>query len=51
MAGSSGFNFAACNHFRITLLPPATQLREVFVRIERTLERMASAGIQERHVA
>jgi alanine-synthesizing transaminase len=47
----SGFNFGAANHFRVTLLPQAAQLREVFARIERTLERMASAGIQERHVA
>ena len=47
----SGFNFSAHNHFRITLLPQAAQLREVFARIERTLERMASIGVQERHVA
>jgi alanine-synthesizing transaminase len=37
----SGFNFAANNHFRITLLPEAEQLRDVFARIERTLERHA----------
>ena len=47
----TGFNFAARNHFRITLLPQAAQLRDVFARIERTLERMASSGVQERHVA
>ena len=47
----TGFNFAARNHFRITLLPQAAQLRDVFARIERTLERMASGGVQERHVA
>jgi alanine-synthesizing transaminase len=41
----SGFNFAANNHFRITLLPPPAQLREVFARIERVLARMTpSAG-------
>jgi len=37
----SGFNFPANNHFRITLLPQAAQLREVFARIERVLERRA----------
>jgi len=37
----SGFNFAARNHFRITLLPQAAQLRDVFARIERVLERQA----------
>jgi alanine-synthesizing transaminase len=47
----SGFNFTAHNHFRITMLPQAAQLREVFARIERTLERMASGSVQERHVA
>ncbi len=47
----SGFNFAARNHFRITLLPLAAQVRDVFVRIERTLERMAATSQQERHVA
>jgi alanine-synthesizing transaminase len=35
----SGFNFPARNHFRITLLPQAAQLRDVFARIERVLER------------
>jgi alanine-synthesizing transaminase len=28
-------------HFRLTLLPPPAQLREVFVRIEQVLVRMA----------
>ena len=37
----SAFNFAARNHFRITLLPQAAQLRDVFARIERVLERQA----------
>jgi alanine-synthesizing transaminase len=37
----TGFNFPARNHFRITLLPQAAQLREVFARIERVLERHA----------
>jgi len=48
----SGFNFPTRNHFRITLLPQPAQLREVFVRIERTLERLtAKHGVAERHVA
>ena len=46
----SGFNHAARNHFRITLLPLAAQLREVFGRIERTLERTA-AHVLQRQVA
>ena len=37
----SSFNVAASRHFRLTLLPPPAQLREVFVRIERVLGRMA----------
>jgi alanine-synthesizing transaminase len=37
----SGFNHAARNHFRITLLPQAAQLRDVVAPIERTLERAA----------
>ena len=38
----SGFNFGARNHFRITLLPQPAQLRDVFARIERCLERLAA---------
>jgi alanine-synthesizing transaminase len=38
----SGFNFGARNHFRITLLPPPAQLRDVFARIERCLQRLAA---------
>lgn len=37
----SSFNVAASRHIRLTLLPPPAQLREVFVRIERVLGRMA----------
>jgi len=37
----SSFNVAASRHIRLTLLPPPAQLREVFVRIERVLQRMA----------
>ncbi|HEX6834370.1 MAG TPA: aminotransferase class I/II-fold pyridoxal phosphate-dependent enzyme [Rudaea sp.] len=50
----SGFNFGAPNHFRITLLPQPAQLRDVFARIERVLERIdarARAGAAARHVA
>ncbi|MFI4928417.1 MAG: aminotransferase class I/II-fold pyridoxal phosphate-dependent enzyme, partial [Burkholderiales bacterium] len=37
----SSFNVADSRHFRLTLLPPPAQLREVFVRIDRVLARMA----------
>jgi len=37
----SGFNISARNHFRVTLLPEAGVLREVFARIERLLARRA----------
>ncbi len=37
----SSFNVPHSHHFRLTLLPPPAQLREVFVRIERVLARMA----------
>ena len=50
----SGFNFPARNHFRITLLPQPAQLREVFARIERSLERAAARSgrhAPELHVA
>jgi alanine-synthesizing transaminase len=38
----SSFNVAASRYMRLTLLPPPEQLREVFVRIEHVLERMAA---------
>ncbi|EIL89691.1 aminotransferase AlaT [Rhodanobacter fulvus Jip2] len=38
----SSFNVPRSHHFRLTLLPPPAQLMEVFVRIDRVLERMAS---------
>ena len=38
----SGFNFPSRNHFRITLLPLPAQLRDVFARIERSVERLAA---------
>jgi len=37
----TSFNVPRSHHFRLTLLPPPTQLREVFVRIERVLAGMA----------
>ena len=37
----SSFNVPRSRHFRLTLLPPPAQLREVFARIERVLARMA----------
>ena len=40
MPGGS-FNLPRSRHFRLTLLPPPAQLREVFVRIERVLAAMA----------
>lgn len=45
----SSFNVAYRNHLRLTLLPEAEQMSEVFVRIERQLERCAAAS--ERAVA
>jgi alanine-synthesizing transaminase len=53
----SSFNVPRSRHFRLTLLPPPTQLHEVFVRIERVLARMAleqpqrSASMVESHPA
>ncbi|MBS0569563.1 MAG: aminotransferase class I/II-fold pyridoxal phosphate-dependent enzyme [Proteobacteria bacterium] len=44
-----GFNIAQANYFRVTLLPPPAQLREVFTRIERCLAHMAAS--RQRHVA
>jgi alanine-synthesizing transaminase len=38
----SSFNVPRSRHFRLTLLPPPAQLREVFVRIEEVLARMAA---------
>jgi alanine-synthesizing transaminase len=37
----SGFNVPYRNHFRVTLLPEAGLLREVFARIGRVLDRRA----------
>ena len=38
----SSFNVPRSRHFRLTLLPQPTQLREVFARVDRVLARMAS---------
>ena len=46
----SGFNVPGSRHFRITLLPEAAQVREVFDRIDRVLARRADAA-GKRHVA
>jgi len=40
----SSFNVPYRDHFRITLLPEPAQLREVFTRIERVLDRYAEAN-------
>jgi alanine-synthesizing transaminase len=39
----SSFNVPYRNHFRVTLLPQAEVLREVFARIDRVLSRRASS--------
>jgi alanine-synthesizing transaminase len=40
----SSFNIPERNHFRVTLLPEAPVLREVFARIDRVLSRRAEAA-------
>src|SRR5690606_33266492 len=44
----SSFNVPYRNHFRVTLLPEAPVLREVFARIERVLARRAVATTGQR---
>lgn len=39
----SSFNLQPSRHFRITLLPEAAEIADVFARIERVLERMAES--------
>ena len=46
----SSFNVAYRNHFRVTLLPQPAEVREVFARIERALERQLDAA-PSRHAA
>jgi alanine-synthesizing transaminase len=40
----SSFNVPYRNHFRVTLLPEAGMMREVFSRIDRVLARRAEAA-------
>ena len=40
----TSFNVPYRNHFRVTLLPQPEQVREVFARIDRVLERRAQAN-------
>ncbi len=47
----SSFNVDYRNHFRITLLPDARVIADVFERIERVLARTAAASGRSRHVA
>ena len=47
----SSFNVPYRNHFRVTLLPEPAQVREVFARIERVLDRRVDAGIAQAAVA
>lgn len=44
----SGFNVPERNHFRVTLLPEAPVLREVFARIDRVLSRRAESAMSQR---
>ena len=44
----SSFNVPYRNHFRVTLLPEAAALREVFSRIDRVLERRAVTATGQR---
>ena len=44
----SSFNVPYRNHFRVTLLPEASVLREVFSRIDRVLERRAVTATGQR---
>ena len=48
VAPGTSFNAPDNRHFRMTLLPAAPQLREVFVRLDRVLGRMAT---EDRHAA
>jgi len=47
----SSFNVPYRNHFRVTLLPEAPVLREVFARIDRVLSRRAATRAQRAAVA
>ncbi len=43
----SSFNVPQRNYFRVTLLPEASVLREVFARIDRVLSQRADAAVQD----
>jgi alanine-synthesizing transaminase len=47
----SSFNINYRTHFRVTLLPEADVIAEVFARIERALQRTAETSQRARHVA
>lgn len=47
----SSFNVPYRHHFRVTLLPEACVIADVFARIERLLQLMAGRQIERRHVA
>ena len=47
----SSFNVPYRSHFRVTLLPEAAVIADVFRRIERQLQEMAGRQIERRHVA
>lgn len=47
----SSFNVAYRNHFRVTLLPEADAMREVFARIERALARRRGAPARQAAIA
>ncbi len=47
----SSFNVPYRNHFRVTLLPEADVIGDVFARIERQLQMTAGRQIERRHVA
>ena len=47
----SSFNVGYRNHFRVTLLPQADEMREVFARIERALARQLGAPARQAAIA
>lgn len=47
----SSFNVPYRNHFRVTLLPRAEVMTDVFARMERQLQTMAVRHVERRHVA
>ncbi|HEX6613833.1 MAG TPA: aminotransferase class I/II-fold pyridoxal phosphate-dependent enzyme [Rhodanobacteraceae bacterium] len=47
----TSFNLPGSRHFRMTLLPEATQVHEVLARVERTLARIGEGSLPRQHVA